>query len=191
MNTRSKQPLEMPPFPLLNWTDYAWEFIEFFPSWQNFQANRQPSTGQIKINIFVDGLGDRHPPLPEQAIAYQFLKENEQAVTNALLQGVFDRRLAIREVYFCNEPELNPPIDRIDDIRKIIAPHRIYFNSESKDGCAYLGFAFDSVWDIEHGFGVIMHKTQFIGWAEAEAAFNLDLAIENESSWANHFTQLD
>lgn len=189
MNLQLDQTLEMPPFPLLIWNTYSWEFTDFFASWKGFLVDQRSNTGLVEGLVVVERSRNGQPPTPEQAIAYQFLKENEEAVTNALLKGVFDRASQIRET--C-EPKLDLPFNSIDDLREIIALNRIYVNLEAKDNCAYVGFEFDSMWDLQYGFSVMMHKTEFIGWSMgAIAAFNLREVIEAEKWWADQSTQPD
>ena len=147
---------------------------DFFSSWKGFRVDGDASNGEIPILVYLENEEDRKPS-SAQINAYRYLKENESAVTESLLVGLFADYLQIRAAYDI-DPEYIPAIERAEDFGRLIKPINIHINSESEDDFAYIGFEFDCLWDIEHGLGVMMHRTEYIGCNDAEAAWNLDLA---------------
>jgi hypothetical protein len=168
--------IEQPPFPLLTKQSGSFEGTDTFASWQNFQAGDEDLPNEvIRIVVNLENPNDELPSVA-QTNAYNFLKENEALITQKITEGLFVDYPQIRVVYEGIEPEYIPEIDQPADFRRLIKPINIHINSESMDEFAYIGFEFDCLWDIEHGLGVMMHKTKYIGCNDAEAAWNLALA---------------
>ena len=162
------------PFPPLTGESDSLEGKDYFASWQGFQANDEPLDGELRIVVIVENADGA--PSAAQTNAYRFLKENESSVTENVLRGLFSDYPQIREVYGGIEPEYLPAIEQAEDFRRLIKPINVYINSEAEDDYAYVGFECDCLWDIEHGLGVMMHKDKYVGYNDAEAAWNLDLA---------------
>lgn len=160
--------------PLSSYDSGLLKGSDFFSAWKGFRADGDASSGEIPIFVYLDNEEERKPSAA-QINAYRYLKENESAVTESLLLGLFADYPQIRAVYDI-DPEYIPVIERAEDFRRLIKPINIHINSESEDGYACIGFEFDCLWDIEHGLGVMMHRTEYIGCNDAEAAWNLDLA---------------
>lgn len=164
------------PFPkLIKFTENLREGTDTFASWRDFQANAEPSNGELRIFVYLESMGDEKPSAA-QTTAFRYLKENESQVTAALLAGLYNDYPQIREVYGGIEPEYLPEIEQTADLRRMIRPLNIHINLEAKDNCAYIGFECDCLWDEEHGLGIMMHRDEYIGCNDAEAAWNLDLA---------------
>lgn len=174
--TPNQNNIEPSPFPPLS--EYAADLLEgvdFFASWRDFQANGEPSSGEIRIFVYLESADDSAPSAA-QINAYRNLKENESEVTMSLLAGLYRDYPQIREVYGGIEPEYLPEITQPTEFRRVIKPLNLHINTEAKDGCAYIGFECDCLWDEEHGLGIMMHRSEYIGCNDAEAAWNLDLA---------------
>lgn len=165
-----------PPFPKLSkYAADALDGIDTFASCENFQANSAPSIGERRVIVHLESADDAKPSAA-QINAYRYLKENEARVTAALLAGLYQDYPQIREAYGGIEPEYLPEIAQAADLRRAIEPLNVHINREAKDGCAYIGFECDCLWDEEHGLGVMMLRDEYVGCNDAEAAWNLDLA---------------
>lgn len=175
MNVNDSNSEKFPFPPLAEYGSDSLKGVDFFVSWQNFQANDEASNGEIVVVFHLENENERVPSAA-QTNAYRYLKENEASVTASVLAGLFADYPQIREVYGGIEPEYLPVIEQPEDFRRLIKPLFIHINAESKDDCAYIGFEFDCLWDIEHGLGVMTHRSEYVGCNDAEAAWNLDLA---------------
>ncbi len=175
MNVNNANSKQFPFPPLAEYGSDSLKGKDFFVSWQNFQANDEASDGEIVVIIHLENEDERLPSAA-QTNAYRYLKENESSVTASVLAGLFADYPQIREVYGGIEPEFLLIIEQPEDFRRVIKPVFIRINAESEDDCAYIGFEFDCLWDIEHGLGVMTHRDKYIGCNDAEAAWSLDLA---------------
>lgn len=178
----SKQKLNVPPFPPLRWDDFFWTGEVMLRSWSGFQPrsdvygsidSRAKSDGRARLAIVADD-DMRMPPRPEQARAFQFLLDNEQAVSSAVLAAVFSEYPSPRDFYGYDEEEaaeLMPEIEQAEQLGSLIGLSGIHVLAVAKDGFAYVGFEFGCTWDDEHGLGVITHRDRVVAVGGADASF--------------------
>ena len=99
-------------------------------------------------------------PSAEQENAHIYLLENETAVGQAIVQGVFG--CYQDEIYDPELEEFLPKLESPEGLKRLIRLRELYFEgspSEEPQGAfARVGWSFGCTWDEEHGLGVRTHK---------------------------------
>lgn len=175
------------PFPKLKLCAGDWEGTDLLPSWKGFESrggaygsrsSSRPSTGKVKVRVIAvrDRTGDL-PPSPEQLAAYQYLKDNEPAITASLLAAILRIYPKLRKNYGFKDSDYMddlymPVIKTADDLRPLIGLGTVHVLDIAKADHAYIGFECGCTWDEEHGLGVLMDKGRVIEVGQADMAFD-------------------
>lgn len=185
-----KKTLNLPPFPPLEWDGYCWEGSVLLPAWAGFQS-RQGNYEAVSSTIVSDGLtylnimtpdGEQTSPAPEQAEAYQYLLQQQEAVRDSILATVFANYATWQEQYGYKGEEAQqfmPDIQRPEQLKPLIGLSTVHFFNVAKDGMAYVGWLFGCTWDVEHGLGAMTHANRVVEVGGADAAI-LDWIAEND-----------
>ncbi len=179
--------IDLPPFPGLEWDEFSWMGKIVLPSWAGFQVREDASESvgldsdsDVRPWLYVHPKNHqaKTPPLPEQAEAFRFLLEHEEAVARSVLQAIFVkylewRGLALDDDFRDDEEEddLMPEIERPEQLRSLIGLSNVHVLNVAKDGVAYTGFEFGCTWDEEHGLGVMTHRGRIIEVGGADTSF--------------------
>ena len=174
-------PLNLPPFPALEWDDYAWTCPIVLPAWAGFQSRRgpyasrsalMPSDGSALLYLMPpDDMGA--VPTPEQAAAYRHLMDHQEATRDAILQAIFDRYPDEQKAYGYEgeeAEELMPDLQDREQLRAMIGLSNVHLFPVVKDGIAYIGFEFGCCWDDEHGLGAMTHAGRIVEVGGADTA---------------------
>ncbi len=160
--------LDMPPFPPLKWDGYFWTGRVVLSSWRGYQSrlgayaarsSAKESDGTVRLSVSPPG-GARQPHSAEQANAWRYLLEHEEAVRDALVAAIFEEYPAIRE-RLLDEAEL-PALERPDQLRSHVGLSTVHVLPVARDGAAYVGFEFGCSWDDEHGLGIMTHQGRLV-----------------------------
>lgn len=175
------QRIVVPPFPELVWDRFFWTCRDVFPSWAGFQerkgsydslSSNKPSKGEAKVS--VKPTAPEVPPSAEQAAAYRYLKDNEQAIAATVLEAIVDEYASLPDRYGLSEEEARkffPPVVQRDDFRKLIGISYVHVLPVWNRGVAYIGFEFGCEWDHEHGLGVMAHENRIVAAGGADTSF--------------------
>jgi hypothetical protein len=176
--------LDLPPFPRLTWDGYFWQGAVTLPSWRGFQTRQgsyarvsssEPSDGTVRLFVVPLGRSEQSPPTPEQAAGYRSLLDHEKAVSDSVLQAIFDAYPQMREDYLdaCDDEDDSccPEIDRPEQLKELIGLSIVHVLTVARDGTAYVGFEFGCTWEREHGLGVMTHRDRVIRVGGADASF--------------------
>jgi hypothetical protein len=167
-------PLNLPPFPPLQWGGYFWEGRVALGSWRGFQSRSgayaarsatKESDGTARLSVAAPGGVVERPPSAEQANALRYLLEHEEAIRDALVAAIFEEYSAIREGLLrdgLDDEEDLPNLERPDQLKAHIGLSTVHILAVVKDGAAYVGFEFGCTWDMEHGLGVMMHRGRIV-----------------------------
>src|SRR5262249_7517492 len=129
----------------------------------------KPSEGKAKVSVDLVGDG---PPAREQVAAYQYLKDHEAAITEAVVERIFEEYPELRRVFQLEFDDSSlPEIHSQADLRNLIGLGTLHVLNVAKGGQAYIGFEFGCVWDEEHGAGVMTHKERVVEFGGADMAF--------------------
>ncbi len=184
----AKPTIDIPPFPKLEWDEFSWMGRIVLPSWAGFQAREgayasvssdSASDGDTWLFVHPKDHQAQTPPLPEQVEAFRFLLENEGAVAQSVLQGIFAKYPEWRELFLDadfrdddeEEEDLIPEIERPEQLRTLIGLSIVHVLNVAKDGTAYTGFEFGCTWDEEHGLGVMAHRGRVVEVGGADTSF--------------------
>ena len=175
---RLPSPLVMEPFPPLKLRDDTWTGRDTLETWAGSFQNRK---GAVDVEVSPPEDADdvsRVPPLPEQVAAYQYLKKNEASVTKAILAAVFKDYPDLRKEFQADEVAQEkggfwmPPVRSQDGLKELIGPWGLTVMSYAKEDIAYLGVAMRCSWHVEHGLGVMMHKSRVLKIGGADCSFD-------------------
>ena len=169
-----KPRLEVPPFPPLKWSDFRWTGRAVLRSWSGFQsrlgAYASPSSpnesdGTVRVSVRPPGGVAERPPSAEQANAFRYLLEHEDAIRDAIVAAALEDYPAIRDRLFkdgiLDESEI-PNLERPEDLKSHLGLSTVHVLQVAKNGAAYIGFEFGCTWDEEHGLGVMTHRDRIV-----------------------------
>lgn len=189
----TKQTLNLPPFPPLQWNNYAWSGEVVLPSWAGFQPRRgsygsvsaeAKSDGTVSLSVAPEDLNLPTHPNPEQSRAFQLLLDSEATVSESVLNAIYSNYSGMRRSYGYDEEEakeIMPEIKSAKQLRRLIGLSSIHILDVAKDGIAYIGFEFGCTWDEEHGLGVMTHRERVVEVGGADTSF-LEWIAENDAN---------
>lgn len=189
----------------------SWKGIVHLESWKEFARHAELSSdgwspskgclpdGDFTLDVNPPGGSVNRPaedsdsrPSEAQAKAFQHLLDNEIAIRNAVLEGIFKVYPEWRENYYGSQissdagktyqsgwelPELFPPenmpeVKHSNELTRLIRPGTVHVLAKEIDGFVRIGFGFSCKWDEEHGLGVLTHKGKVIEVGQADTSFN-------------------
>ena len=202
------QPICKPPFPALIRDEFGdgkpkcffWEGRVKSESWCGFASEAElkasfgsaeiPTEGDLVVSVSPVNLSSPEPT-EAQCRAFQHLLDNEKAIRDAVLQGIFEAYPEWRRSYFgpismdggkssrpiaefpdLYHPEMMPEVCGPEELMRLIRPHTIHVLAEPFDGYTRIGFGFDCKWDEEHGLGVLTHQGKVVSVGDGTEAFD-------------------
>jgi rubrerythrin len=152
-------------------------FIEL-PCWNGYYLVTQPNyrfktsvvtNGRIELWVDAAITEDNNFSIdPEQVNAYQFLVQQQTEVKQAILEELkkqFPRLLQDEYASWDQDDGSMPLLTELTadfDFKNFIGPSSISIEEDVKDEIAYVKWQFQCLWDPEHGFEVITHKSRVI-----------------------------
>ncbi|MBY0458368.1 MAG: hypothetical protein K2V38_13595 [Gemmataceae bacterium] len=114
------------------------------------------------------------PPSPSQEAAFKFLKENEQAVFDAVgeqVWGSFQEEFG-QEAW--RKLTGTKPASSLADLAKRFAVNRLDIAREARNGFAHLTFLIEADWQDDHGLLVVYSPdTRLAQWTSWDGLFDL------------------
>lgn len=145
-----------------------WTYDKDFDAFKGFttkhgNTDRDSIYGLVTFSI-ADELNNNPDPSPEQLATYQFICENQAFIRSVLLDS--------SKVYFTDYFEMlegeewvtkkeKDAIEKMDLIQ-LMSPQRLHILEEHKDGYAYFGVGGHCIWELDEGFGFLLHKKRVI-----------------------------
>jgi hypothetical protein len=179
----------------LTWGNHFWEGKAVLPSWAGFQkrlgayasiSGAEPSTGEVQLSVSSPDADIPDAPSEAQIKAFNYVRENDQAMRDKVLEAIFDVYPKWRESYkeFLAEEleERMPALHSPSDLKTLIGISTVHVLSAEKDGLAYVGFEFGCEWEEEHGLGVMSHGNRIIDVGSAEEAFSASIANKDKAN---------
>ncbi|MHB1556180.1 MAG: DUF6985 domain-containing protein [Isosphaeraceae bacterium] len=176
--------IHTPPFPSLRWDDHFWAGEIALPSWAGYQSRRgpyasvnspRPSDGTVRLTVSSMDDDSRARPVPEQAVALEYLMDNEASVAasigEALVKHYGVAKAAYLDDYDEEDAEILPDVTEPRQLRPLLGLHAVHVLAVVHDGAAYIGFEFGCVWDDEHGAGVMTHRGRIVAAGQAHVSF--------------------
>lgn len=121
-------------------------------------------------------------PTLEQQNGLDYLRENQKAVLENILNELLRQYPGLQENYSYSEEDkidFMPDVKDIQGFADLLSPTCFYVTSIVKEGYPYIGFGFSCSWDSEHGLGVMTHKDRIIEIGGTDTAFNSWAAEED------------
>jgi Domain of unknown function (DUF6985)/Immunity protein 22 len=204
---RLKTLIDSPPFPVLvrrpfgDGDLFTWEGRVHLKSWTGFATAEALAGMSFRFSDLPEGIFDLDVkpvdvtrsklPTHAQARAFQHLLDNEEAIRNAVLNGIFAVYGEWRENYYGAQissdggktyktgwelpdlfpPEKMPEIKNPNDLLRMINTGTVHVLSKEIEGFVRIGFGFRCKWDEEHGLGVLTHKGTVVDVGQADTAF--------------------
>jgi hypothetical protein len=143
-------------------------------SWRGFQSrlgayaassSTKESDGTARLSVPPPAGVAERPPSAEQANAFQYLLDHEQAIRDALVPAIFEEYPVIRERLLgqglVDESDM-PALERPEQLKSHIGLSTVHVLPVVKNDTAYVGFEFGCTWDDEHGLGVMTHRGRIV-----------------------------
>ena len=145
-----------------------WSYEKGFDAFKGFTSEhgntkRDSIHGLVTLSI-ADVLNGNPDPLSEQIATYQYICENQDFIRSVLLDS--------SKVYFTEYFEMlegeewltekeRADLEKMDLIQ-LMSPQRLHILKEHKNGYAYYGLGGHCVWELDEGFGFLLHKNKII-----------------------------
>ena len=173
--------IDHPPFPVLIWNNKYkwWEGIAQLPAWQGFQScggtygaqdSDKASDGSAAITVTPHSAGETIPPTDAQSRGFQFQLDHGPEVVCAVLETLMPFYQRLRAEWDLPEEPLRE-VTSPEQFRQMMGLSQIHVHPYYRDGLAYIGLEFGCDWDLEHGFGVMLHGARVVEFGYAAAAF--------------------
>lgn len=172
--------------PRLKWGSMGWEGKITLVAWRGYQMKswlhnavpgRKKSSEEIELVIPTPD-DERVPPSLEQSQAFALLIKEQAAIRDVILKAVMKAYAKLRVLAkdlgddsFLGELHLPKRFTLSEQLKSHIRLSTVYVLPSAKRGVAYVGYAFDCTWDVEHGLGVVMHGKRVLDVGESEVAF--------------------
>jgi hypothetical protein len=178
---RPEAKIHVEPFPPLALAIGFWTGKVVLESWRGFSrrlgaygslSSAKPSDGTAPLSIKAPGKDKNDPPSKEQAIAYRYLLDHDEAIHQAILERIVAAYPDIRDKYGRHVDAADlPDVKRPADLEKLIGVSTVHVLRMADRGAAYVGFEFGCTWDIEHGLGIMTHKDRVLAMGGADTSF--------------------
>jgi hypothetical protein len=142
-------------------------------------SNQSEATDSVSVMVF--NKTDCIPSLAQSA-AHLYLKQNQNAISAAVLQALNAYSISNIEEVRRTDPAIleqfnnadakilekfnnaiaKNQLDTIEGVKKQVKLIEIGFLEQEKNEHAYVSFDFNCGWDEEHGVSVLMHKNQVL-----------------------------
>lgn len=149
-----------------------WKYTITLPKLAGFQQRNgaytslssiQPSSGLFTIE-FEDDLSESPDPYPEQLNTLKYIFENQESITNSIIDRTLAELPEILKNYDLVNEEGYKNISR-EKVKSIIGFSSILIKIISTDNFAYFDISGGCNWDEEHGLNVLFHKDRVVSFS--------------------------
>ncbi len=173
----------------LNFNGY-WSIEKHMDVFEDFTlkhgSKRSKSAIQIEIHSELDGNPD---PSPEQIRTYTYICENQNFIRSVLLdsskvyfQDYFDEAFSDPEfIDSLDKAFINPLV-----LEQLMTPLEIHILSHHKDGYAYYGIGGHCAWELDEGFGFLLHKKRILAADVIFVAAETGAAMRDNGTLQSH-----
>jgi len=160
---------------VLRAADFTWDGYFWTTKASLADARLGPS---VKLYFAPEGRGDDPLAAEEIALAQLALDQLDSAAELAV-RAIFERYDEWRAEYGYTEAELRqfmPKLGAVDELYRLITISSVSVHQLTNSGEPYIGFEFDSLWDPEHGVGVLLNGARVVDVGGADTAILLWIA---------------
>lgn len=130
---------------------------------------RKSSTNNTRLMVSFEGTEDEDEPFDFQVEVLEYVRENIEAILNAIYEFVYQEREPFEELYggfdkknYEGFPLLKSP----EEVRHYISLDTLIIGDEHENGITAFGFIGNATWDGEHGLGISMYKDKFLEFGD-------------------------
>lgn len=149
-------------------TDTCFEGNILLESWNTYWNTSM----ELKLNIGGDDITNYITQIHENGYKYLIDKQND--ILKSIINSVYKNYAVWQLRYSYDDIENNkfmPDINKDNDLTQLIFPKKIYIMNIEKENIPYIGVEMSCTWDIEHGLGLMLYKTDVISIGGADNAF--------------------
>lgn len=163
-----------------------WEYTIELPMLSGFQerngaytsvSSGKPNAGLFKLE-FEDDLTDNPDPYPQQLNALNFILENQEKISQAIITRALTEIEEIKINYGLENEEEYQNLSE-QKIRSLIGISSILIKIISKDGFSYFDISGGCKWDEEHGLNILFHKDRAISFGGIDGSSTHDAEKDN------------
>ncbi|WP_339684929.1 DUF6985 domain-containing protein [Gimesia maris] len=133
--------------------------------------NPKSNNGPVTLPLHIDTV-EESPPTKAQKAAFDFLLDNQNQIAKVVLEYSFEQA---KIFYYSDslpdsnslgqeQKALRESFDTLDGFCQLVNPVSITILKEAKGNTAYFAIDFVTSLDAEHGFSVLIHRQNPIGW---------------------------
>ena len=155
------------------------------PFWSGFSGGASHESAAPDAGfevVFAPEGRDTAPLAADEIKSVEWLQQNYATQSAPLLDRLLQEYPGLRLEYGYDEEELEewmPNVRSTEEFKSLISLQSVTVHQLSKDGVPYAGYMFDTLWDPEHGLGVLMHGTRVVAFGGADTAILLWLAEQD------------
>jgi hypothetical protein len=150
------------------------------PCWAAYNLpGAKNHNGIVTINLGQPYSDKPHKILEANIKAIAYLIDNAAQQQEAILQTLLLQYPKWQPDYGYSKEDaahFMPDVKSVEDFKQLIVLSQIHVLPLEKDGVAYIGYEFNTTWDVEHGMGCMYHKHRLIDFGLAESSFMLSIA---------------
>ena len=149
-----------------------------------------PQDGSLVITIADEGRGTAPLDEREREVVEGFLADHDR-LRRALLEATFARYADLRPEYGAGEDSADdpyammPPVAESDGLAPMIRPIRLHLHLRTREGTPYVGIEAQTLWDQEHGLGVLLREDRVVEFGAADVAYETWIVDDDLARHAN------
>lgn len=147
----------------------------------------EPSSGLFIIE-FEDDLSETPAPYQEQLNTLKYIFENQESITNSIIDRTLAELPEILKNYDLNNEEEYNNISR-EKVKSIIGFNTILIKIISKNDFAYFDISGGCNWDEEHGLNLLFHKDRVVSFSGIDGGSTYE-AEKDEGKNKNEYQHL-
>lgn len=160
----------------------------FFAGFEKWSENDET----YGLEIEFGQTEDQENPTESQLNAFNYLLENQKSIFENMLTYMDKDKEVWIDVFYLHNGEYEsgfPNCKNPRDLHKYFSFDKIRIDKEGEDNLSYIALMGGCEWDMEHGFGAVLHKEKVkeIGsWDTGYSGLSVSLK-DKEFSLAKHF----
>ena len=162
----------------LTWDGETWTTEVDLPSWADHLPPR--TGGRVRIAFSPESASESVRPTKTQLATVERLRDEQAELLEAVSLAIRKHYESVRPRYlkysvehpgfFSNFQKQMPAAPDDKAFARLHQLQQINVHTAAKSRVAYCGLEFHATWDVEHGLGVVVHRTEVLRVSGADAA---------------------
>lgn len=171
----------------LTWDGASWASEIELPAWRDHLP--RGGNGRFRVVFDPEGASEEAKPSKAQLATVERLRTEQAALLDAVTTAMRAHYDAVRPRYLKHSVEhpgffknFTRQMPRAPDEREFARLHELHevgVHRVTKGNVAYCGLQFHATWEVEHGVGVLVHRTRVVRVGGADTAILTHLALED------------